>query len=132
MTDRDGFRAWVETTLREAEFALHSGDAGPRRRALSRDEPVSVLGARRNAFGQQESDRLFTALEESFSDCTSYVFELRTYGVSGDMAYASGLEHTSASVDGEPHSCTLRVTQVYRREGGQWRVAHRHGDAVSG
>ncbi|GAA2766691.1 hypothetical protein GCM10010103_57320 [Streptomyces paradoxus] len=132
MTDRDDFLAWVETTLYEAELALHNGDAGPRRALWSRDEPVSVLGAWRNAFGQQELDRLFTALEESFSDCTSYVFELRTYGVSGDMAYTAGLEHTSASVDGEPRSYTLRVTQVYRREGGEWRVAHRHGDAVSG
>jgi ketosteroid isomerase-like protein len=24
----------------------------------------------------------------------------------------------------------LRATQVYRREGGEWRVAHRHGDTV--
>ncbi|MFI8893790.1 nuclear transport factor 2 family protein [Streptomyces paradoxus] len=132
MTDRDDFLAWVETTLYEAELALHNGDAGPRRALWSRDEPVSVLGAWRNAFGQQELDRLFTALERSFSDCTSYVFELRTYGVSGDMAYTAGLEHTSASVDGEPRTYTLRVTQVYRREGGEWRVAHRHGDAVSG
>jgi ketosteroid isomerase-like protein len=22
----------------------------------------------------------------------------------------------------------LRVTQVYRREGGEWRLVHRHGD----
>ena len=36
-----------------------------------------------------------------------------------------------ASVDGQPRSYTLRATQVYRREGGEWKVAHRHGDAVS-
>ena len=49
----------------------------------------------------------------------------------GDMAYTAGLEHTSASVDGQPRSCTLRATQVYRREGGEWKVAHRHGDTVT-
>lgn len=27
MTDRDDFLAWVKTTLYEAEFALHNGDA---------------------------------------------------------------------------------------------------------
>jgi ketosteroid isomerase-like protein len=26
----------------------------------------------------------------------------------------------------------LRATQVYRREEGEWRVAHRHGDTVTG
>lgn len=48
------------------------------------------------------------------------------------MAYTVGLEHTSVSVDGEPHTYTLRATQVYRREEGEWKVAHRHGDTVPG
>ena len=51
--------------------------------------------------------------------------------VVGDMAYTAGLEHISASVDGEPRTFTLRVTQVYRCEGGEWKVAHRHGDTVT-
>ena len=42
------------------------------------------------------------------------------------MAYTVGYEHTSASVNGEPRTYTLRVTQVYRREDGEWKVAHRH------
>jgi ketosteroid isomerase-like protein len=48
------------------------------------------------------------------------------------MAYAAGLERTSAAVDGQQRSYTLRATQVYRREEGEWKVAHRHGDAVTG
>jgi ketosteroid isomerase-like protein len=131
MTDRDDFLAWVETTLYQAELALHNGDAGPRRAIWSRNEPVSVLGAWRNAYGQQELNELFTALGERFSDCTSYAFELQAHGVVADMAYTAGLEHISASVDGQPRRSTLRATQVYRREDGQWRVAHRHGDTVT-
>ena len=130
MTDRDEFLAWVRTALYDAELALHNGDAGPRRAIWSRNEPVSVLGAWRNAHGQQEIEELFTALGESFSDCTSYVFDLQAYDVVGDMAYTAGLEHTSAFVDGQPRTYTLRATQVYRRESGEWRVAHRHGDTV--
>jgi len=34
----------------------------------------------------------------------------------------------SLTVNGEPRSYTLRVTHVYRREDGQWRIVHRHGD----
>ncbi|MFF1544812.1 DUF4440 domain-containing protein [Streptomyces sp. NPDC058291] len=132
MADRDDFLAWVRTALYEAELALHNGNAGPRRALWSRKEPVSVLGAWRNAGGQQELDKLFTTLGKSFSECTSYVFDLQTYDVSGDMAYTVGLEHTSVSVDGEPRTYTLRATQVYRREEGEWKVAHRHGDTVPG
>ena len=131
MTDRDEFLAWVESELYEAERALHDGDAAPRRALWSREEPVSVLGAWRNAYGQDEIDALFTSLAKTFSDCTSYEFELQAYDVIGDMAYTAGLEHTSATVNGEPRTYTLRATQVYRREGGEWKVAHRHGDTVT-
>jgi ketosteroid isomerase-like protein len=131
MTDRDDFLAWVETTLVEAERALHDGDPAPRRALWSRHEPVTVLGAWRNAHGQREVDELFAALGRSFSDCTSFRLELMAYDVVGDLAYTAGVEHTAASVDGVPRSYRLRVTQVYRREDGEWRVAHRHGDTIT-
>jgi ketosteroid isomerase-like protein len=131
MTDRDEFLAWVRTALYEAELALHNGDAAPRRALWSRNEPVSVLGALRSAHGQQEIDELFATLANGFSDCTSYVFDLQAYDVMGGMAYTAGLEHISVLVDGQPRTYTLRATQVYRRESGEWRVAHRHGDPVT-
>ena len=132
MSDRDEFLIWVNTALYEAERALHDGEPAARRALWSRNEPVSVLGAWRNAIGQRELDELFTSLGESFSKCTSYEFELLAYDVVGDMAYTAAFEHTSASVDGQPRTYSLRTTQVYRREQGEWRVAHRHGDTVSG
>jgi ketosteroid isomerase-like protein len=128
VNERDDFLSWVRRELYQAELALHNGDAAPRRALWSRTEPVSVLGAWRNAFGQEEIDALFTALGASFSDCTSYEFELQSFDVVGDMAYTAGLEHSSVSVDGQPRTYTLRATQVYRREDGEWRVAHRHAD----
>ena len=131
MTDRDDFLAWVRTALYEAEVALHNGDPALRRALWSRNEPVSVLGAWLNAHGQREIDELFESLGDRFSDCTSYAFELQACDVVGDMAYTAGLEHTSASVDGQPRTYTLRATQVYRRESGLWRVAHRHGDTLT-
>ena len=131
MTDDGAFIAWVKTTLYDAEVALHNGDAAPQRALWSRNEPVSVLGAWRNAHGQQELDELFAALARSFSDCASFEFELQAFDVVGEMAYTAGLEHTTASIDGQPRSYTLRATQVYRREAGEWKVAHRHGDTVT-
>jgi ketosteroid isomerase-like protein len=132
MTDRHEFLAWVNSTLYEAEVALHNGDADLRRAIWSRNEPVSIFGAWRNAYGQQEVEETFAFLEKSFTDCRSYSFEVQAYDVVGDAAYTAGLERTSASVDGQPREYTLRATQVYRREGGEWKVAHRHADTVSG
>ena len=129
MTEREEFVTWVQSVLRDAEIAVHNGDAGPRRAIWSRSDPVTVLGAWKNASGQQELDELFAHLAESFSDCTSYEFELIEAEVRGDTAYTVSFEHISASVNSVPRTYTLRSTQIYRREDGAWKVAHRHGSA---
>jgi ketosteroid isomerase-like protein len=130
MDERDGFLTWINTELYEAEFALHNGDSRPRLELWSSYEPISVLGAWRSAHGQDQVTKLFTSLAPTFSDCTSFSHELLAYDLVGDVAYTAGLEHTSVSVGGEVRNYTLRVTQVYRREGGRWKVAHRHADTV--
>jgi ketosteroid isomerase-like protein len=131
MTGRDEFLAWVQSVLRDAEVALHNGDSAPRQAIWSQEEPVTVLGAWKSATGQDQVRDLFLQLEGTFSDCTSYTYEVVAAEVISDMAYTAGYEHTQASVNGEPKTYTLRATQVYRREGGEWRVAHRHADTVT-
>ena len=131
MTDHDDFVARVSRPLYDAELAVHNGAPGPRLAVWSRNEPVSVLGAWRNANGLREVNELFAFLGKSLSDCTSFAIEVLACDVVGDMAYTAALEHTSASVDGQPRTYTLRATQVYRRENGDWKVAHRHGDTMA-
>ena len=128
MSDREDFLAWVDSTLVVAERALLDGDAAPRKAAWSRREPVGVLGAWRNAQGREDLVETFDVLAMSFSKCTSYDMELIAVDVVGDAAYTAGYERVSTSIDGEPRTFTIRATQVYRREGGQWYVAHRHAD----
>lgn len=130
MSDLDSFLDWVGSGLKDAEIALHNGDAGPRRAIWSQHDPVTVLGAWKSASGQQEVSELFANLEATFSDCTSYSHEVIAADVIGDMAYTVGLEHAQASVNGDPRTYTLRATQVYRREDGAWKVAHRHADTL--
>ena len=129
MTEREDFITWVQSVLRDAEIAIHNGDAGPRRAIWSRNEPVTVLGAWKNARGQRELDDLFALLASRFSDCTSYELELLEAEVLGDTAYTVGFERIAASLDGVPRRYTLRATQIYRREDGAWKVVHRHGSA---
>jgi ketosteroid isomerase-like protein len=130
MSERDDFVTWVHTQLEDAERALHNGDATPRRLIWSRHEPVTVFGAWKTALGRAEVDDLFTWLEDSFSDAKGYSFELVAADAIGDMAYTVAYEHSQVCVDGEPRTYALRATQVYRREGGDWKVVHRHGDTL--
>ena len=130
MNDREEFLTWVHTSLARAERAMFNGDDGPRRAIWSSEEPVSVLGAWRNAVTRGELVEAFEVLAGSFSNCTDYSLELISFDVRGDMAYTVGYERVSTSMDGKPRTFTLRATQVYRREDGEWRVVHRHADAV--
>src|SRR4030095_8127330 len=131
MSDHDDFLAWVDNELVGAERAMMNGDDGPRRKIWSRVEPVSVLGAWRNAVGRDALVEAFEVLATSFSECTDWSLELISFDVVDQMAYTVGYERISASIDGEPRTFTLRATQVYRREDGQWRIGHRHASAPS-
>ncbi|MFE6994892.1 YybH family protein [Microbacterium sp. NPDC057659] len=128
MDERGAFLDWFGTTWREAERALHRGDAGPRLEIWSRREPVTLFGAWMSASGYSEVREAFLRLAESFSGAVSSEVELVAADVSGDLAYTVHREITSTVVDGVSRDYILRVTQVYRREDGGWKVVHRHGD----
>jgi ketosteroid isomerase-like protein len=66
-----------------------------------------------------------------WSDCTDDRFDLVAAGASGALAYLVGFEHIANSVAGVPvEPYTLRVTRIYRREAGEWKIAHRHADYI--
>jgi hypothetical protein len=72
------------------------------------------------------------ALGGQFSHCPAYENEILAAEARGDLAYTVALEHTTASIGGaEPRPYVLRVTTIFRREDGNWKVVHRHGDPLS-
>jgi ketosteroid isomerase-like protein len=48
--------------------------------------------------------------------------------VVGDAAYEVGVEHGQLKLAGEPVTIEHRVTNIYRREGGAWKMIHHHTD----
>jgi ketosteroid isomerase-like protein len=128
----DDFLAAIMPRLNQAEIALHNGDAAPRIAMWSRNDPVTLFGAASSGVGWAEIGPLFERLGSSFSNCTSYQNQVVAAGASGDLAYIVALEHTTASIKGAPpQPYVLRVTTVFRREDGEWKVVHRHGDPAS-
>ncbi len=131
MSELDDFLTKTLARQVEEEEALHNGDVQPRLAMWSTQEPVTVFGALKSISGWDEVSRGFRWIASRFSDCTSYRFELVAAGVSSDLAYTVGYEHISVSMDGVPlEPYTLRVTHVYRRENGEWKIVHRHADPV--
>jgi ketosteroid isomerase-like protein len=112
----------------EAERLIHAGDAQPRIDLWSRNDPITVLGAKESAQGWAQLEPLFKTVAGWFSDPVSYEFELMAAGASGDLAYIVGYERNEVSFQGNPGTYTLRATHVFRREDGEWRTVHRHAD----
>jgi ketosteroid isomerase-like protein len=126
--ETESFLAEMLPQQRAAEQAIHNGDAEPRIALWSRTDPVTVFGAKESASGWTDLEPMFRKVASWFSDSAEYAFEVVAAGASSDLAYTIGYEHNRVKVDGQPRSYTLRVTHVYRREDGQWRIVHRHAD----
>jgi ketosteroid isomerase-like protein len=129
MSELDDFLIPTLDRQLEAEQALINGDPGPRLAMWSTQDPVTVFGAEKSVIGSEEAREVFRWLATRFSNCTDYRFELVAAGASGDLAYTLGYERFSFSMDGGPvEPITLRVTHLYRREDGEWKIVHRHAD----
>ncbi|HEY4266992.1 MAG TPA: nuclear transport factor 2 family protein [Galbitalea sp.] len=51
-------------------------------------------------------------------------------GFGSDLGFTVELEHLTRGVGSEIEEMSLRATSLYRREEGEWRVIHRHGDSL--
>jgi len=125
------FLASTTTLLSTVETAFHNGDPSPRGQLWSHETPVTLFGAVLHKAGWPEVEAAFAFLASRFSDCKSFRYELLSAGASGDLAFLVGIEHTTASVGGAPpQAYELRVTTLFRREAGKWRIFHRHADPM--
>ena len=132
MNRTEKFLTAIRPQLDEVELALHNGDAAGRIAMWSHTAPLTLFGAAMNAVGWDRIRPVFEGLGEQFSSCSSYRNEILAAEASGELAYVVALEHTTASINGaEPTPYVLRATTIFRREDGEWKVVHRHGDGIA-
>jgi ketosteroid isomerase-like protein len=129
----EDFLAFLERQA-QAEEALVHGDVEPRLALWSRRDPVSLLGAwGPNKSGWSELERIFRWVGERLGavERRDFRFDVEVAEVSADgqMAYSVGFERFEEVLpDGRTKPWAVRVTHAYRREDGDWRIVHRHGD----
>lgn len=132
MTDLDEFRSNTLVRQRQAEQALILGNPEPRMEMWSQAAPVTLFSAGGECLsGWQSISGFFRHLASRFSNGSGFRFDVDAAEISGDLAYTVGFEHYDVSVGGRPvKQVAIRVTHVYRRESGEWKIVHRHGDAA--
>jgi ketosteroid isomerase-like protein len=131
VNERDDFRRMLARQA-EAEEAIIYGDPELRMKLWSRRDPVSLLGAwGPNKTGWAELSRIFrwVASRLSHETYSDFRWDIDVADACGEMGYTVGFErfnhHTE---DGRIVPIAVRVTHVYRREDGEWKIVHRHGD----
>ncbi|MDR3006946.1 MAG: nuclear transport factor 2 family protein [Sphingobacterium sp.] len=60
-------------------------------------------------------------------------FEVIHQDASNSLAYWTGIQRSSVKMTGQdaPVIFNLRVTEIFRREHGSWKLAHRHADRLA-
>ena len=129
MPAEDHFRQFVER-VEETSSSFLAGDPTPFKAFWSHADDVILFGGR-GSYEQgweQVSSRLDWAAA-GFRD-GKLTYEPLAAGVSGDLAYSVGIER--GEVSGGNHEAksplVLRITHLYRREEGIWKLIHRHAD----
>ena len=114
---------------RSAEAAIYRGDPEPFKAVWSHRNDVSLFGA----FGPckkgwHQVGKTTDWVASRYRD-GAVTAEYEVVREGADLAYTVGYEIGDVALDGAPMTRQrLRVTQIYRREDGQWRLIHRHGD----
>lgn len=132
MSISDDFRAMLDRTV-AAEYRLYEGDPEPYLALWSGKPEVTVLGAMGAYYRGPEQVRQNTELVASrFRGGRNQSVEPLAMGASGDLAFSVWIERGEARVVGRDDYAplALRVTHIFRRENGDWKIIHRHGDAV--
>jgi ketosteroid isomerase-like protein len=131
-TELEEFRATILARQHGAEAAIVQGDVEPRLTLWSRQDPVTVFGALGpNKAGWEDVSGIFRWVADRFtrSRVTNFRWDVEVVDVSGELGYTVGFERFDVvGDDSAAESVTLRVTHVYRRESGEWKIVHRHGD----
>ena len=95
---------------------------------------MTLFGAQASGPGSgwDEVSETLRWLASRWSSCTDQRLDLVAAGVKVQTsAYLVGFERIANSVVGVPvDPYTLRVTHIYRRENGEWKIADRHADRV--
>lgn len=129
----DGDIAGLVRRTADANGALMNGDIGGYF-ALVRHAPDFTLmapfgGAPTRGF--DPSDDRVAALARFFRTAAETDLELVQAYASGDMVVLVVIERQRAEIAGLPEQdWSLRVTLVWRRDGADWQLVHRHADPL--
>jgi len=107
-----------------------NGDAGALSDIWSHSSAVTTMhpiGGRQ--VGWEEVRKTWEQVAQAASDGKVQLKD-QFIRAAGDMAYESGVEHADFKLGGQKVEGRIRVTNIYQREAGAWKITHHHADVL--
>jgi ketosteroid isomerase-like protein len=121
-------------TFEAATSGFINGDAARWKAIASHRDDVTIMGAWGAAEkGWAEASPRYDWAAARFQPGNARVqVQYLAVGEHGDFGYTVAIERSTVRVVGEekPAAMALRVTHLFRRENGTWRMIHRHADPL--
>ena len=128
------FRQFLSQQREAVANAYVGGDTGPLEKIATRQEPASIFapggGTVQGVGPVGEADAKGA---KAFRPGGVSRLEILHAQASGELAYWVGLQHALVQLRDRPAptEMTLRVSEIFRREDGAWKLVHRHADMLS-
>lgn len=133
MGDTRDFDQFLLKRTHAAE-AYVNGDPGPLSAIAAASSDATFFGPGGGAVhGASAVLSRYQSDAPMFEQGSTTRLEILHAAASGDVAYWVGYQHAMAHLRGKsaPVPMKLRVTEVFRREDGEWKLVHRHADALA-
>lgn len=131
--DSKSFEAFMKQRAKVA-LAYVNGDVSPLEAIAASEHPATFYGP---GGGVVEGPGTVTARyvrdAQSFDTGSENSLEILHMGADGGIGYWTGYQRASARLKGrpEPVPMELRVTEVFRKQGDDWKMVHRHADMLT-
>ena len=130
--DNEDFYEFINRREQAAQ-AYVNGDAAPVE-ALTSDEAATFFSPRGDVVeGPAAVKARYVRDAAAFAPGGETHFEVLQVAASGELGYLVGLQKATAHLSGEdaPVRFDLRITEIYGRQNGVWKLLHRHADQAA-
>ena len=111
-----------------------NGEAGPLGELAAKEDPATFFSPRGDFVqGAEQVLARYTGDARNFNPGSGEGhFEILHMGASGDIGYWVGIQRATTHLESNPDPVpfNLRVTEIFRRENGNWKLVHRHADPL--